>query len=102
MQIDLKAKNLFSNSLFWCVVGTLIINLVPAVQKARHEKQVPSDSVLTILMSLGLAINTVNTMYKSSGTVYYTGSQLPGINKEQAEASVIATLNNEHGEDGNF
>lgn len=96
----LTPKNLFYNSLFWGIVAALLLNVIPSIQKVRSEKQLPVDAVLTILLSLGVAINTVNNLYNSSGNIYYTNKKLPGLNREDAES--IAKLNNEHNPDGNF
>ena len=93
------SKNLFSNSVFWCILSTLIINIVPATQKIRIDKIPPIDAVLTILMSLGVSITTVNNLYNSSGTVYYTNKSLPGRNKEDVD-ELMTRLNSET--DGNF
>jgi hypothetical protein len=97
----LDSKNLFANSLFWGVAAALILNVVPAVQRVRYEKQLPIDAVLTILMSLGVSITTVNNLYSSSGTVYYTNKQLPGRNKEDVDA-LMDKLNSQEPQDGNF
>lgn len=94
------AKNLFANSLFWSIISAMAISIVPAVQKVRSEKQLPTDAILTIVMASGLAIRTVNDLYKSSGSIYYTDKRLPGINVEDAER--MAGLNDENSIDGNF
>lgn len=96
----LTSKNLFTNALFWGIAASLLMNIVPAVQKVRYEKQLPIDAVLTILMSLGVSITTVNNLYNSSGTVYYTNKSLPGRNKEDVD-QLMTRLNSQES-DGNF
>lgn len=96
----LTSKNLFGNSLFWGIAAALLLNVLPAVQKVRSEKQLPVDAVLTIAMSVGVAITTVNRLYDASGTVYYTNKSLPGRNKEEAE--LMTRLNNQASDDNNF
>jgi hypothetical protein len=76
------------------------MNIVPAIQKIRSEKQLPVDALLTVTMAVGLAITTVNRLYDSSGTVYYTNKGIAGRNKEEAE--LMTRLNNQTSEDGNF
>lgn len=90
-------KNLYTNPLFWSIVAAFILNVVPSVQKVRVEKQLPVDALLTVLFSVGVAINTVSQLYHSSGTVYYTPKSLPGLNKE--EADLLASSSDK---DGNF
>ena len=97
----LTSKNLFTNALFWSIMASLLMNIVPAVQKVRSEKQLPIDAVLTILMSLGVSITTVNNLYNSSGTVYYTNKGIAGRNKEDADA-LMDRLNSQAQDDSNF